>query len=165
LLLFLLYCFFSGAWRSQFIINITRRMEQAVSLKGRSAILYGFAAGFGIIMATAAILISKLSFIILPILAYIIAVILNILSQKSICHKANVSQSFNLAIIQVAVIMVIFIAANYLSFMGTPIIALFPNSNPALQKQLIVGFYTFWAGLYAQIISGGFLQACATKSQ
>jgi hypothetical protein len=134
--------------------------KQAVSTKGRSFILYGFAIGFGILMATAAILTTKLALLIIPIIAYILAVILNVLSQKSICSKANVSQAFGLAVIQVVIVAIMYLASSYLSFMGKPISALFPNSGAIMQKQLTVGFYTFWAGLYAQIISGGFLQAC-----
>jgi hypothetical protein len=134
--------------------------KHAISTKGRSFILYGFAIGFGIIMATAAILISKFALLAIPIIAYSIAVILNVLSQKSICHKANVSQAFSLALIQAIVVFIMYLASNYVSFMGSPIAALFPNSGIMMQKQLTLGFYAFWAGLYAQIISGGFLQAC-----
>jgi hypothetical protein len=133
-----------------------------VSLKGRSSILYGFAIGFGIIMATAAILISKLSLLFLPLIAYVIAVILNALSQKSIClnGRTNISQSFNVALIPVIAVFFTYLAANYIQFLGKPITALFPNSNIETQKQLILGFYVFWAGVYSQIISGGFLQVC-----
>ncbi len=133
-----------------------------VSAKGRSAVLYGFAIGFGIIIATAAILISKLSLLFLPLIAYVIAVILNTLSQKSICFngKANVSQSFNLAIIPVVIVFITYLATNYISFLSKPITALFPNSNVLTQQQLTTGFYMFWAGVYSQIISGGFLQVC-----
>ncbi len=134
--------------------------KQAVSTKGRSFILYGFAIGFGILMATTAILTTKFALLIIPIIAYILAVILNVLSQKSICSKANVSQAFGLAVIQVVIVAIMYLASNYLSFMGKPIVALFPNSGISMQKQLTIGFYAFWSGLYAQIISGGFLQTC-----
>lgn len=132
----------------------------AVNTSGRGYILYGFAAGFGALIATLGILQLRLPLVLIPLIAYVLAAILNILTQKTICSNVNVGQAFKLSTLSAVLVVVIYMAANSVGFLGQPIRAMLPNADPATQKRFILGFYLFWAGLYSQILSGGFMQVC-----
>jgi hypothetical protein len=132
--------------------------NQAVT--GRGYILYGFAICFGALLATAGILQINFSLLVIPILAYVLAIILNILTQKTVCKKANASQAFKLSAISAVIAFIVYVAAAYIHALGLPIRSLLPNSDPITQRKIIMGFYLFWAGVYGQIIAGGFIQGC-----
>jgi hypothetical protein len=130
-------------------------------VKGRGYLLYGFAAGFGAVLAALALIQIKMAALLIPLIAYIVCVIFNILTQKTICANANVSQAFKLSTISAGVVASVYFAANNIHFLGNPIRSLIPNSDAATQQRVIMAFYLFWAGLYSQILSGGFMQTCA----
>lgn len=140
---------------------VTTPATKTVSQSGRSTLLYAFAIGLGIILATTGILTTRLEFIIIPIIAYIAATILNILSQNTICSKANTSQAFTLGLIAMGISALTYLLAANIGLLGKPITALFPNMDPLTQRRFIIGFYLFWAGVYSQIFSSGFVQACS----
>ena len=127
---------------------------------GRSSVLYAFAIGLGIIIGTTGILVTSFQIIIIPIIAYITATILNLLTQNTICTKSNKGQAFTLGSIAAVVSVITYLLAANVSLLGSPIRALFPNMDVFTQKRFIIGFYLFWAGLYSQILTSGFVQAC-----
>lgn len=127
---------------------------------GRGYILYGFAVGFGAITATLGILQLWMPLVIIPLIAYILASVLNILAQKTICSNVNVGQAFKLGTVSAASIVLVYLAANNIHILGQPIRTLLPNADPGTQRRFILAFYLFWAGLYSQILSGGFMQVC-----
>ena len=133
--------------------------EPAVS--GRGYILYGFAIGFGAILATLGIIQIGFPIISVPVIAYVMAVLLNLLTQKTVCKKTNASQAFSLSAISAVIAFIVYLAATYIPVIGSPIRSLMPNSDALMQRKFIQGFYLFWAGLYGQIVSGGFMQMCS----
>jgi hypothetical protein len=127
---------------------------------GRSSVLYAFAIGLGIIIGTTGILVTQFQIIIIPIIAYISATGLNLLTQNAICTKSNTGQAFTLGSIAAVVSVITYLLASNVGLLGSPIRALFPNMDVFTQKRFIIGFYLFWAGLYSQIFTSGFVQAC-----
>lgn len=139
---------------------VTNPPTKTVSQSGRSTLLYAFAIGLGIILATTGILTTSFQIILIPIISYIAATILNILSQNTICAKSNTSQAFTLGLIAMAISTITYLLAANVGLLAKPITALFPNMDPLTQRRFIIGFYLFWAGVYSQIVSSGFVQAC-----
>lgn len=133
----------------------------AEPVKGRGYVLYGFAIGFGALLAVLAIVQVRFPLLAIPLIAYILAVLLNLLTQKTVCKKTNVSQAFVLSAISAVLALLIYLAATYIRAVGSPIRSLMPNSDALTQQRFIQGFYLFWAGLYGQIVSGGFMQTCS----
>ena len=137
-----------------------QQTTRAVSESGSSSLLYAFAIGLGLILATIGMLTSSLQLIIIPISAYVGATILNLIAQNSICSKSNMSQAFTLGLVSMAISTLTYLLAANIGLFARPITALFPNMDPFTQKRFIIGFYLFWAGVYSQIFSSGFVQAC-----
>lgn len=135
-------------------------MEATQAVTGRGYILYGFSICFGALLATAGILQIRFPLLFVPLIAYVLAVILNLLTQKTVCKKANASQAFTLSAISAVLAFFVYLAAAYVPILGSPIRSLLPNSDPTTQRKIIMGFYLFWAGVYGQIIAGGFMQSC-----
>jgi hypothetical protein len=133
---------------------------RAVTESGRSSLLYAFAIGLGLILATTGILTSKLQLIVIPIIAYIAATTLNLIAQNSVCSKSNMSQAFSLGLVSMVISVLTYLLVANIGIFGKPITALLPNMDPFTQKRFIIGFYLFWAGVYSQIFSSGFVQAC-----
>jgi uncharacterized membrane protein len=137
-----------------------QQTTRAVSESGRSFLLYAFAIGLGLILATIGMLTSSLQLIIIPISAYVAGTILNLIAQNGVCSKSNMSQAFSLGLISMAISTVTYFLVANIGLFARPITALFPNMDPFTQKRFIIGFYLFWAGVYSQIFSSGFVQAC-----
>jgi hypothetical protein len=135
--------------------------DNAQPVKGRGYVLYGFAIGFGALLAVLGILQIRFSIVFIPLIAYVLAVLLNLLTQKTVCKKTNASQAFSLSAISAVIAFIVYLAATYINFLGSPIRSLIPNSDALTQRKFIQGFYLFWAGLYGQIVSGGFMQMCS----
>ena len=134
--------------------------SQPVSESGRSTLLYAFAIGFGVILAATGILTTRFQFIIIPIIAYVGSTILNIISQTTICSKSNIGQAFTLGLIGLAISFITYLLAANVELLASPITALLPNMDPFNRQRFIIGFYLFWAGLYSQIVTSGFVQGC-----
>ena len=133
---------------------------RAVSQSGRSTVLYAFAIGLGIILATTGILTSRFQLLIIPIISYIAATILNIVSQNSVCQKSNTGQAFTLGLVSMGISTFTYLLASNVGLLARPITAMLPNMDPFTQKRFIIGFYLFWAGVYSQIFTSGFVSAC-----
>ncbi len=141
-------------------MSATPAASSPAGQKGRSSVLYAFAIGLGILIGTTGILVTRFQIILIPIIAYVAGTFLNILTQNSICKKSNTGQAFALGGISAGAALITYLLAANIGLLGSPIRALFPTMDVFTQKRFIIGFYLFWAGLYSQILSSGFVQAC-----
>ena len=130
------------------------------TMMSRTLMLYGFAISAGVILAGAAMFIGgDYSYVAIPIIAYMVNSLFNALTQASVCDGVKFGRSFKLGIYS-GVAAVVTLLLLRMSFFYSPIRALFPGSTPDLHKKVGDGFYFFWAGLYAQLLTGGLAQSC-----
>lgn len=126
----------------------------------RTLMLYGLAISAGVILAAVAVFVgSDYSYIIIPIVAYLVNSLFNALTQASVCDTVKFGRSFKLGIYS-GVAAALTLLLLQMSFFYSPIRAMFPGSTPDLHKKVGDGFYFFWAGLYAQLLTGGLAQSC-----
>lgn len=134
--------------------------QRPVSRKGRSAALYGFAVILGVCLAVSGFLVSSYTYLVIPVIAYATAVGCNFLTQYSICNSVNVSQTLTLASFALLGSFVTLGLTDTVKFLSSPIRSLMPTMSDETVAQVSKAFYLFWAGVYAQIAAGGFLQTC-----
>jgi hypothetical protein len=138
--------------------------QRPVSRKGRNAILYGLALSLGVSLALSGFIIHQYEFIILPLVGFGLAIAFNVLTQFSICNSVKISQNITLANIALATSLIALTLQRYVGFLSSPIRSLFPRQTDEFVNQFSKAFYLFWAGAYAQIAAGGFLQMCPSSS-
>ncbi len=138
--------------------------QRPVSRKGRNAILYGLALALGISLAVSGFVVEQYKFVILPILAFGLAIGFNFLTQYSICTSVKLRQNITLANFALLGTFLALLLQRYVGALSSPIRALFPRQSDEFIDQFSVAFYLFWAGAYAQIAAGGFLQTCPSAA-
>jgi|LauGreDrversion4_2_1035121.scaffolds.fasta_scaffold34905_1 hypothetical protein len=138
--------------------------QRPVSRKGRSAILYGLALTLGVCMAVTGFLVTDYKFIILPLLGFGLSLGFNVLTQYSVCSRVKISQTITLANFALVGTLLALTLQRYIGALSSPIRSLFPRQPDEFINQFSAAFYLFWAGAYAHIAAGGFLQTCPSAA-
>lgn len=98
---------------------------------------------------------------ILPAVSFGISMLLNTLIQYLSCAKLNAIQILLNSILSPLLVASTILLLWALPSIENPVYDILPISmSPLYQKAIGQGFYVFWAGLYAQVISAGFAQVC-----
>jgi hypothetical protein len=143
--------------------NISDNTVKPANDKIRRLSLYGFALCVACLVLVSVLFLNFYRNITIPIVLYITPVLFGLANQLVVCGKIQVAQLFSLSILTPVFVSIAY-GLSRISFIRYPIEALVPSSSPEFKMKLSFGFYSFWAALYAQIVSGGLLQVCPTKS-
>jgi hypothetical protein len=100
-------------------------------------------------------------FVLIPILSYFLSVFLNGLTQYIACGSTSMSHIF-LASMPNPLFVVLFVFFSWMfPFFRSFVFSVLPESSDETMKEaLSYSFYLLWGGLYGQVYSGGFAQAC-----
>lgn len=103
-------------------------------------------------------------FILIPALSYIVSFGLNALTQYISCGTVNAGQIALAASMNPAYVAGFAFVTWMLPFLQSFVSAVLPEgADETMKKSLSYSFYLLWGGIYGQVFSGGFAQACPSS--
>jgi hypothetical protein len=100
-------------------------------------------------------------FLLIPVLSYVVSFGLNALTQYISCGTVDASQVALSATLNPLYVLGFSFIAWLLPFFRSFVSAVLPEgADETMKKSLSYSFYLLWGGLYGQVFSGGFAQAC-----
>lgn len=142
-----------------------KREGISVTLRLGLATLFATLLAFTLFMLLSGKLVSLspylLLFGIVPALAYGVGIFLNVLLQNFACGKIDIVQIALSNLFNFAIPAATLALAFYVSFLRSPIESILPESiDYQVKTQFALSFWLFWAALYSQVFTSGFLSIC-----
>jgi hypothetical protein len=103
-------------------------------------------------------------FVLIPALSYFVSFGLNALTQYISCGTVSAGQIALAASMNPVYVAGFGFAAWMLPFLQSFVSAVLPEgADETMKKSLSYSFYLLWGGIYGQVFSGGFAQACPSS--
>ena len=100
-------------------------------------------------------------FVLIPALSYVVSFGLNALTQYISCGTVSPAQVAAAATLNPLYVFGFALITYMLPFFQSMVSAVLPQgADETMKKSLSLSFYLLWGGLYGQVFSGGFAQAC-----
>jgi hypothetical protein len=100
-------------------------------------------------------------FLIIPVISYVVSFGLNALTQYISCGTVSAGQVATAASLNPMYVLGFgFLAWIFPVFQSVVSAVLPEGADETMKKSLSYSFYLLWGGLYGQVFSGGFAQAC-----
>ncbi len=101
-----------------------------------------------------------LLWIAMPILAFLVALAINTLTQKVSCPEINVQKVFGNSGFN-SIFVLAFLGLAWFSGVRSPIEGVLTFiQDPFVKETVAYGYYMFWAGLFGEAIGAGLAQGC-----